>query len=126
MCAGAASVEEARLALKQVARRCLTTGASVKFRMFKITAIDGEFRVPLRVCLYTLGREPIAYWRDPGLVRIECARMDTELQRMSAHVYACGTVSLYGAASQQAVDKAAKYLAPVLVRHRQALLLLPR
>ena len=48
-CAGAASVEEARLALKQVARRCLTTGASVKFRMFKVTAIDGEFRVPLRV-----------------------------------------------------------------------------
>ena len=124
-CAGAASVEEARLALKQVARRCLTTGASVKFRMFKITAIDGEFRVPLRVCLYTLGREPIAYWWDPGLVRIECARMDTELQRMSAHVYACGTVSLYGLASEQDFDRAARLLAPVLVRHRQGLLLLP-
>ena len=120
-CAGAASVDEARLALKQVARRCLTTGAQVKFRNFVVNAIDGDFRVPLHVCLFTLRYEPIVWWWTPGLVRIDCVRLDPELRRMSAHVYACGTVSLYGLASEQDFDKASRLLAPVLVRHRQGL-----
>lgn len=76
---GQCSVEEARLVLKRVARRCYTLGIPVRFKQFRVTSVRWTefYRPDFAVDILRLGRHPNAELLQgsstkPLRVRLEC------------------------------------------------------
>lgn len=133
---GQCTVEEAKLALKRVARRCLRMGLPAKFKRFKVRSVrwTEAFRPEFSVDILQLARHPSAellqasgdkplrvclHCGPGGLDNDAAARPEEEAGGdVRAEVSADGKVRFQGARSVEELGRALGTVAAILEEHR--------
>lgn len=127
---GICSVDEARQALKQVARHCMKCGfQTVKFKSFEVRQISWA-----RVCDLQSPINLLELARRPGAeasldaarphVRVPCCN-DYNAPNVQALVSASGKLSFSGARTEEELWSAWTYLRPELDKYRCEMLAFP-